>query len=89
MALENECRYFAIVSMDVTSTDEAKPASYGEEIGRLLAAPASYVAAPTALITISCVDDSPADVSVYDAQLVCKSVTAKYSLLEEPAGLND
>lgn len=94
VALANGCRHFAIAAMDVVSTDEepqaprdSAPQTVEEAnpdlpAGRNPTRPAGDVASPTAVVTISCVQDSRDEVSSYDAQFVRDNVAAKYDLPE-------
>ncbi len=94
VALDNECRHFAVVATNVVSVDEEAPTPPAPETseepqsdqlaGRdRTGRPMGDAATPTAFITISCVDDPAAEVAAYDARFVRENIASKYGL---PAG---
>ena len=92
VALENDCRYFDIVALDVASTDEERsraleqrnPQTLDEmNQGLLSGQPVTDLVydatAPTAVVVMACVEESSGeDASAFDARFVRDSVTAKY-----------
>ena len=88
VALENGCRFFAIVAMEVASTQEAETSSpelrtlsHADQLsGRALrGGPVTDATAPTSLITVSCRDAG--DGAAYDADFIRDSVTEKHGLV--------
>ena len=92
VALENDCRYFDVVALNVASADEERSRELErrnpqtlEEMNRDLLSGHRFsdlvydATAPTAVVVIACVEESSAeDASAFDAQFVRDSVTAKY-----------